>query len=474
MDLCRGSLLAQPWSDAAWLSPPERKQMAEFIALLKARPECFRNPRFVVGNPRRDEPYGYGCTDGSRAFVAVNNCSWKDNAVTLRLNSDWGLPGGGDWDIFRWYPEPAKLRGTGTSFHETAVVCLRPFEVVLLEIVPAGWKPSLDRAFDERPIPVAFATASKEVPLSVRFARDQAKPNASSSWKTLQPVRVISARGATLTPQADGSIFASGQTPSPDTYLVTADAPLTGIVGLRLEALPDDCLPGRGPGRAVNGNFALTEIRLKAFPRGRPAEAIAVPLRNPTAGFSQSSHGGWPISAALDGSAKTGWSVDPEEGQPHEAVFETQKPVGYESGTTLVVELDQGDREHSLGRFRLSATTSEPVSAPRRHEPRRLAVRGQVPASPQGGLLVVAVEMSKDGKPVEVSNVGQLFSAEGSMDGRPAAWQPVLGKATYPSCWQAWRLSLGPSVHARQIALAIVPRVVSDVDLRCRGHFVAR
>ncbi len=54
MDICRGSLLAQPWSDAAWLSPPERKQMAEFIALLKARPECFGNPRFILGDPNEE------------------------------------------------------------------------------------------------------------------------------------------------------------------------------------------------------------------------------------------------------------------------------------------------------------------------------------------------------------------------------------------------------------------------------------
>jgi hypothetical protein len=59
MDLCRGSLLAQPWSDTAWLSPPERQQMADFIALLRARPGCFGNPRFILGNPWKYGPYGY-------------------------------------------------------------------------------------------------------------------------------------------------------------------------------------------------------------------------------------------------------------------------------------------------------------------------------------------------------------------------------------------------------------------------------
>lgn len=68
MDMCRGSMLAQPWSDASWLSPDERKQMAEFIALLKGQPGCFRNSRFVLGNPWKGEPYGYVCSNGKRAF----------------------------------------------------------------------------------------------------------------------------------------------------------------------------------------------------------------------------------------------------------------------------------------------------------------------------------------------------------------------------------------------------------------------
>ena len=31
-------------------------------------------------------------------------------------------------------------------------------------------------------------------------------------------------------------------------------------MAIRLETLPDDSLPHRGPGRAVNGNFTLTEL----------------------------------------------------------------------------------------------------------------------------------------------------------------------------------------------------------------------
>jgi len=116
MDLCRGSLLAQPWSDMQWLSPPERKQMADFIALLKERPDCFGNSSFILGNPWKNEPYGYVCSNGKRAFVALNNCTWNDVVVELQLNQLWRLPGGANWDLYRWYPEPAKLRENGATF----------------------------------------------------------------------------------------------------------------------------------------------------------------------------------------------------------------------------------------------------------------------------------------------------------------------------------------------------------------------
>ncbi|NQU11513.1 hypothetical protein HQ590_12025, partial [bacterium] len=101
MDLCRGHLLAQVWSDRAWLSPAGRRQMAEFLALLRARPQCFGNPRFILGNPWKDEPYGYCCTDGNRAFLALNNCCWSDTTVRLTLDERWGLPGGHRWDLYR-------------------------------------------------------------------------------------------------------------------------------------------------------------------------------------------------------------------------------------------------------------------------------------------------------------------------------------------------------------------------------------
>ena len=100
MDLCRGSLLAQIWTDTDFLTPLKRRQLADFIALLKANPECFDNSRFVLGNPWKNEPYGYCCTGGKRAFVAIHNACLKDSLVTLKLGSPWGLPDKDRWDVY--------------------------------------------------------------------------------------------------------------------------------------------------------------------------------------------------------------------------------------------------------------------------------------------------------------------------------------------------------------------------------------
>ena len=87
--------------------------------------------------------------------------------------------------------------------------------------------------------------------------------DASPGWTVLQPDVMTSAAGATLTRLPDGSVLAGGPNPAVDTYTVEAMTGLSGITGLRLEAIPDPSLPRHGPGRdPVSGNFHLDAIRL--------------------------------------------------------------------------------------------------------------------------------------------------------------------------------------------------------------------
>ena len=246
------------------------------------------------------------------------------------------------------------------------------------------------------------------------------------------------------------------------------------MTGFRLELLPDPSLPGGGPGRAVNGNFALNEFCVTAS--SRDGQAVSVKLRNPAASFAQETHGGWPVAATLDGDPQTGWSIDPLEGKPHVAIWETVEPVGLPGGTTLQFVLQQGSPAgHNLGRLRLSATTAQPpLPSPRPSRPRTVVVKGQVPPCAGGGMLVVSAEMQRGSQPMRIGNPGKMLTACGTLAGQTLAWKPVLGTATYPSCWQAWRITVAPATQPRPFELTITANFGPDVQLSPKGHFVPR
>ncbi len=84
----------------------------------------------------------------------------------------------------------------------------------------------------------------------------------------------------------------------------------------------------------------------------------SVTLRNATATHSQE---GFDVAGLLDTDAKTGWALGGALGKAQAAVFETATPVGDGGDTLLTVTLEQAyGGQHTLGRFRLLATTAAP------------------------------------------------------------------------------------------------------------------
>jgi hypothetical protein len=96
-------------------------------------------------------------------------------------------------------------------------------------------------------------------------------------WSAPKPGAAKAASGAALAARDDGSVFVAKNDAAKDNFTVeltvTAAQKLTA---LRLEALPDDKLPGKGPGHAA-GNFVVTRVRASILP---PAES-----KGPTARF---------------------------------------------------------------------------------------------------------------------------------------------------------------------------------------------
>ncbi len=191
--------------------------------------------------------------------------------------------------------------------------------------------------------------------------RMEHKDAPQSNWLILEPTVATSSGGATLTRQSDGSFLASGKNPQFDSYTFTAKTEARNISAIRIEALADASMSKSGPGRAPNGNFDLTNIRIVARPADRLGAAVNVVLKNPQATFEQSAN--LSVALAIDTDPKSGWAIDPQFGKNQAAVFETSENIGFESGTELEIHLEfKGNDQHNFGRTRLSiATVSRPA-----------------------------------------------------------------------------------------------------------------
>jgi hypothetical protein len=175
------------------------------------------------------------------------------------------------------------------------------------------------------------------------------------NWQVLKPASAQSGGGATLTVQDDGTILASGANPSKDVFTLEFNAPIKDITALRLEVLPHDSLPKKGPGRSKNGNFVLNELDLQHAGQSRAFSTV-------TATHGQ---GKFQAADAGDGKPDTGWAILPQVGKANEAVFELVQNLGDGAETSFTVKMHQNyGTEHALGHFRISVTSAaRPVRA---------------------------------------------------------------------------------------------------------------
>jgi hypothetical protein len=134
---------------------------------------------------------------------------------------------------------------------------------------------------------------------------------------------------------------------------------LNNITGIRLEALSDVKLPSKGPGLADNGNFVVTELEILSALSKTPEKSDKVKIASGRADFTQPSFN---INQAFDGKTndQKGWAISPAMGTFHWATFKFDKPLQTEGDAILTFKIHQfhNAAKHTLGRFRLSATTA--------------------------------------------------------------------------------------------------------------------
>ncbi|HZE98804.1 MAG TPA: DUF1549 domain-containing protein [Planctomycetota bacterium] len=198
-----------------------------------------------------------------------------------------------------------------------------------------------------------------EAKLPEHVTEYEKKHKSATEWFPLLPAKLEASNGATLSAQPDLSVIAAGKN-GKGNYVFTAQTSLKGIRSIRLEALQDDRVPTKGPGRAPDGNFVLVQFELQAASKAEPAKPAKVSLQNAKADFSQKD---FDVKNAIDGTPDNnrGWAVSPLPGMTHWATFETKEPLGYDGGTILTFTLRQtfNQNDFMLSRFRLSVTTEE-------------------------------------------------------------------------------------------------------------------
>ncbi|MFM2094420.1 MAG: hypothetical protein RIS70_1544, partial [Planctomycetota bacterium] len=174
-------------------------------------------------------------------------------------------------------------------------------------------------------------------------------------WKPLENAQASSEGGATIKIMDDQSFLVSGTNPGTDQYTVSGTIKLQRITGIRLELLTDPSLTNQGPGRSVNGNVVLTDLRLAASESG--AALQPQPLRQATADFSQKDYD---VALAIDDNPQSGWAIHPEVGKPHAAAFNLSKPLeGKSLQIQLVMKYHSPHGQHQAGRFRVTVTDAE-------------------------------------------------------------------------------------------------------------------
>lgn len=189
-----------------------------------------------------------------------------------------------------------------------------------------------------------------------------------AAWPTWQSISPATATSPQLHFEvaADQSIFVVGDITKDDTYTLRFPQLPAGTRAVRLEVLPDERLPGGGPGltyfEGPKGDFFLGEFKLFAA-EGEMLRPLAFSRADQS--YANNHFGGQNVSAqlALDGDPQTGWSCAGRFGERHAAVFELATPLA--SATDCVLTMQFGRHYPcSLGKFRISISAAEkPLSA---------------------------------------------------------------------------------------------------------------
>jgi mono/diheme cytochrome c family protein len=180
------------------------------------------------------------------------------------------------------------------------------------------------------------------------YAKWKATSLAPATWSVVRPV-TVNAAGGTPSVQSDGSVIVGGANTPQDTYRLELPPSATPVSAIRLEALPEDHLGGKGPGRAGNGNFVLTGFETSV-------DGKTVPFGEARADYIQDK---FHVDRLAENAIDAGWAIGGATAKPHELVVQFAQPIPAGAKISVVLRCQSRYSQHTLGRFRLAFTGSD-------------------------------------------------------------------------------------------------------------------
>lgn len=378
-----GERWARPWLDLA--------RYADSNGYEKDRPRVIWKYRdWVIHALNRDMPFDQFTIEQIAGDMLPNATAEQKIATGFHRNTMLNEEGGVDQEESRWERIIDRVNTTATVWLGTTLGCAQchnhkydPFSQKdfyrMFAFFETSTEPKLDlptpeqdakRKTIEAEINKLTETLKTQTPeLDAEQADwEQQMRDEPNRWSVLDPLQFKSTGGTTLVKQEDKSLLATGANPETDTYIIVSRTPLKEITGLRLEALPDACLPQGGPGRDPYGNFLLSGIEVLAAPVGEKSRPLCLLFSTAVvddAAFrfdAKGLLGSGPLVATAE--RPKGWPIDATRDPlrfTRQAVFKLSKPIGFEPGTEFTVKLKHlgGSLGQGIGRVRLSVTTDK-------------------------------------------------------------------------------------------------------------------
>ena len=158
MDLGRGNLLfPQIWGDLNSFSEDDVAFLARIQRVAKQNETLFFKQKRILGDPWKNEVYGYAYFEGAHGLIFMNNADFQARPISLKLGETLGLkaPAGSRLRLRAHFPGQEQLRRKGQEVFmsgDTIQTWLRPFEVAMWEVIPEG-EQSAGKEFRQRELP---------------------------------------------------------------------------------------------------------------------------------------------------------------------------------------------------------------------------------------------------------------------------------------------------------------------------------